>query len=281
MKASIAKFFVLGLPLLLLASPAPLNAQVLIDSGFGSSNGFQSIGLGPSGGSGTNALTVGNNSGRMLVAVVHAREASTTGLTVTDLSYGGTNFTLLEAGLRTDGSDRLWTSFYYLLNPPTGTSNLTYNITGLDRGVGISVFSLYDTDGNAPAVFGTSGGNTNSSSTVSGTTTSNNAFVITALTLKDPGNTISVNGTGQTTWFTDFRPALPDTQNTRIKAAAGYETIPTAGADSFSWSWAGGTTTSPQFSHVAVAIAAIPEPGTAALLVGGLGALAVAIRRLH
>ncbi len=273
----IKKFFIFPL-LALLAILPQIHGQVILDTGFGSNSGYELIPLGDDGKTDSLSLTVNDTaSGRMLVAFVHARWTSG-GVTVNDLSYGGDDFTFISAATQSiDGGD-IYTGAYYLANPTGGSNTLSVDISGVNRGVGVSVFSLVDTDGSAPTAFG-SEVVADSPSTVSGTTSQDDAFLLSAVTVRDPANEITVNGTGQTLAFNEFEPTN-STSEYRITTAAGYETISTAGSDSISWQWSGdGTDPQTSGAHLVLEVHSIPEPSAAMLLLGGLSVMLLIRRR--
>jgi len=263
----------LGLGLLALNAPG----QVLIDSGFGTGSGYQQIALGSNGGSQTVQVSAGNNAGRMLVAVVTTRTTSGS-RTINELSFGGDDF--LTTGVSAVADNDLTTEFFYLPNPTTtASSDLVANITGINRGAGVAIFSLYNTAGTAPTLFGSPqvGNNSSSgSSTVTASTTQPDTFVMSAISVRDPDNAITNDG-DQTTSFLDWNPS-GNTSNFRFNVAVGTESLAAPGSTSLTWSWTGGDNPT-DFSHAAIQIAPVPEPGTAFLVTLGLAVVGMGASR--
>lgn len=252
-------------------------AQVMIDGSVGSGSGYEQVALGSNGGSQTVQLSVGNNSGRMLVAVVTSRTTSGS-RTINELSFGGDDF--VSTGVSAVADFDLTTEFFYLLNPTTtANSDLVADITGVNRGAGVAVFSLYDTAGTAPTVFGTPQVGNNSSagsSTITASTTQPDTFLMTAISVRDPANAQSNTG-DQTTSFLDWNPS-GNTSRFRYNVAVGTKSLAAPGSTSLEWSWTGGDDPT-DFAHAAVQIAPIPEPSTALLLSLGLGAVVLSASR--
>ncbi len=96
--------------------------------------------------------TTAAGTNRLLLVAVHMNITDQIGATVSSVSYGANNLTLLNA--ITDGSDDTRTEVWYLLNPPTGTNTVSATVGGLGTGdtvqavLGATTFS--NADQNAP-----------------------------------------------------------------------------------------------------------------------------------
>jgi len=261
---------------LLFASPLLLPAAVLVDTSFNSSGSYADItdNYGDSL-TGSVDLTVGNNSDRMLVAILTNR--GNTLPTVNTLSYGGDSFTAIPGTTASSASSFTTVNIqmFYLLAPTTtANSTLAYDFAAPAsnaRGIGFSVLSLSNATQSAPSLVGIDGSQPAGNATsVSINSVPTGSLLVGGTAIQ--GNDISISPTsGQTT----YGALTPPSDNNLVNPAFGYESLASSGTAEMAWSFSG----SDEFVSAAVAIAQVPEPNTTLLFVGALFGLGLVRRR--
>ena len=109
--------------------------------------------------------TIGNGNNRLLVVAISTRPNA-----ASNVKYGGAAMDSLGAFVNFSASPQLRVEFFYLLNPPTGTANVTYNVTAGSVAGSVSFSGVYQPIpfGSSAGVLGTSPGCTGSTLTVCG-----------------------------------------------------------------------------------------------------------------
>ncbi len=92
--------------------------------------------------------TIGNGNNRLLVVSISTRPNAPT-----NVKYGGISMISAGAFMNLGAAPRPRVEFFYLLNPPTGTANVTYNITAGSVAGSTSFSGVYQ-----PVPFGSSAG---------------------------------------------------------------------------------------------------------------------------
>lgn len=130
----------------------------------------------------TQSVTVGDGKDRILVVSIHTRNA----LDPSSVTYGGTPLTYAANSRVTS---QAWpagvrTQFYYLLNPPVGTTNLTATFSTAPWKIGMRRLVLTGAKQQAPEAVAKTGVSSNAVSTTT-TTLSAGALLVSAVTHYD------------------------------------------------------------------------------------------------
>jgi hypothetical protein len=213
-------------------------------------------------------VTITTEDGRLLVAFVSNRGNDGDGfITVNSMAYGGEDFAHLEDAdaNATNDSYGPWSQVYYLVNPQGGTNKFEYTLNGGNRGESVILVSLYDCPGQAPAVFGTDGGQKSDSTSVTATPPADAEMLLSGAVVRHKGNTFTA-----TEGLTELMEQVnsygsPDKHG--AVSVVGYKDVSESGATSVGWMM-----DSNDYAHSVIAI--VPEPATMSLLaLGGLVAL--------
>ena len=197
---------------------------------------------GPADAGSFNATVIPGLNRYLLVGYQHERSA-TPGREVQTLTYGGTPLTLAhrEVNATTQEISEIW----YLPNPPVGSASVAATLDGATesgRGFRLTAINLSGAAQTAPEAVAGTGAAGNSASTPIVTLTDNAALI--GFT-HNQANNAHTPGAGVTEIF--------DLDAVSIRAALGTRTQATAGATTFDWSWAGGTSTLNAQSVAAIA----------------------------
>lgn len=161
----------------------------------------------------TNAITVANNSNRMLIYSFGTYQ----GGAPSGVTYNGGAMTKLVEKIGSFGEN---CSIWGLVNPATGTHDTV--VSGAGSFYAVGVYSLYGIDQNLPSNTATGGGDSNSAS-VAITTAAANSWVIAAIEA-EPVITMTTSGGTQ-----DWNQSGASFQNAEgqhiLKATAGSQTM--------------------------------------------------------
>jgi hypothetical protein len=199
------------------------------------------------------AHTIGNGSNRLLVVAISTHSSSTP----TNIKYRGTSLTALP-GSPFAGNGNTHVYFYYLLNPPIGTANITYNITGVSVAGSVSVTGANQTMpfGTAASATGTTSGCWASYYKVAVSTGSNDLVVDALAVTVGTGTSSTLVASGQTRLW-NIRQGSGDAK----VRGCGSAKAGGAGSTTMSWRlWAGGGDCNPNWLIVAVPIKPSTSP---------------------
>lgn len=255
----------------LLLALGAASAQVALDRASTASTTTWAANAQPSAG---NPLTltidsfeVGNFADRILVVAVGGRYANS----ISSATFGAQSFTLAGSDLNTasGGSGGQSTAIYYLLNPDAGANTISFTFNGASStaagNVAISAASFYNAAQVAPVTAGSGTGGSAAAPSVGFTGLAEGSAVVSVVTRAGANQAVTVNGTA----FLEF-PSTTGSTRTTGQYATGVSGDYAATVT--------GTTTQP-FSATGIAIAAVPEPSSVALVALGLCAGLRGLRR--
>jgi len=213
-------------------------------------------------------FTVANNSNRILVLTASSRQIDD----FTSVTYGSQSFTLAEGQFSTSRDYGI----FYLLNPDVGTNAITFTTgsnVAADKGFAGGVVSLYNAEQSAPIAssYSEPDGSTFRLSYDLGATAQNFFFVEGSVANNGGGRLITSTPSGFNTLLNEDAP-----EGMEMTAFSGYQD---GGSLSGTINRDFGVGNNSQRVAAGLAIAAIPEPSSFALLAGALGLGLVVARR--
>ncbi len=245
----------LALTLFILFAPLMAHAAIGLDATSTSGN--------YTGTTNATAITITNTQSNLLLIVTETSWGSTAP-TISSVVAGGQTMTKAaskESLGSVSGDSQNY--IYYLINPPTGTINVTTTWVGSTAGNMTNISSWYGVDQTTPIeATSTNGGTATGNVTANITTLSSNDVVVDSAFARATSTGWSA-GTGQTTLFSY--------QGSNVSGGS-YKLIPTA--QTTSTYWVDGKT---YWSEVSAALKAVPPPTpTNAALTSAQGTLSVA-----
>ena len=162
---------------------------------------------------GTQAITIGTNSDRMLIVAYGSYQ----GAGPSGMTYNGVALTKIVERV---GSFSEVSSLWGLVAPATGTNNLV--VSGMGDWSAYGAWSLYNVDQTLPTTF-SSGGGDSSTASLALTTTVDGAWVITSIEA-EPTITMTTSG-GANSWTFEGQSFQHAGGHTVVKATAGSQTM--------------------------------------------------------